>query len=114
MTEPHQPLHSAEYFGESRDYWWNRDYLELRFGRWGLGSARRVLDIGCGVGHWGRLVGSLLHPDATILGIDREPAWVTRAAEIAQERGLTPRHTYAQGLADALTFPNGSFDLVTC
>ena len=23
------PSHSAEYFGDTRDHWWNRDYLEL-------------------------------------------------------------------------------------
>src|SRR4051812_18709734 len=28
--------HSAEYFGDSRDHWWNPDYLQLLAARWGL------------------------------------------------------------------------------
>ena len=47
--------HSAEYFGDTRDYWWNADFLELMGKRLSLDRARDVLDVGCGVGHWGRL-----------------------------------------------------------
>src|SRR5262245_42198845 len=28
-TEQNRKTHSAEYFGESRDYWWNADFLAL-------------------------------------------------------------------------------------
>ncbi len=45
------PSHSAEYFGETRDHWWNIDYLELIGRRLALERARDVLDVGCGVGH---------------------------------------------------------------
>src|SRR4051812_44702072 len=40
--------------GDWRDTWWNADFLDLMARRWGLSSALRVLDVGCGVGHWGR------------------------------------------------------------
>jgi ubiquinone/menaquinone biosynthesis C-methylase UbiE len=115
MTEPRQEkLHSADYSGPERDYWWNRDYLELVAARLELGSVRSVLDVGCGVGHWGRLLASILPSDATIVGVDREPEWVERAAQSAATRGIGRRLRYVQGHAEELRFEEGSFDLVTC
>lgn len=52
--------HSAEHFGDTRDYWWNRDFLQLMAKRWKLGTVRNVLDVGCGVGHWGMLLASVM------------------------------------------------------
>ena len=43
--------HSAEYFGDTRDYWWNSDYLGLVSKRLSLNRVEKVLDVGCGVGH---------------------------------------------------------------
>lgn len=33
--------HSAEYFGEQRDFWWNHDFLQLMARRWNLPPAPR-------------------------------------------------------------------------
>jgi hypothetical protein len=44
--------HSAEYFGDTRDYWWNPDFLELMAKRLLFVRVQDVLDIGCGVSHW--------------------------------------------------------------
>ncbi|MFZ5442890.1 MAG: class I SAM-dependent methyltransferase [Myxococcota bacterium] len=108
-------LHSAEYFGDTRDFWWNRDFLELMARRWGLtDEAPRVLDVGCGVGHWARLLLSLLPPRATLVGVDREPRWVERARETAERLGLGARTTWQRGDATRLEFPDASFDVVTC
>jgi hypothetical protein len=52
--------HSAEYFGAERDLWWNRDFLELLSRRFRLGTARSLLDVGSGLGHWGALLAPLL------------------------------------------------------
>ncbi|MDP1824664.1 MAG: class I SAM-dependent methyltransferase [Archangium sp.] len=104
--------HSAEYFGEQRDFWWNHDFLELMARRWGLPEAPRILDVGCGVGHWGRLMLSLVSARATLVGIDREPKWVEEAARIAALQGLPAQ--YQQGDAAALPFEDESFDVVTC
>jgi SAM-dependent methyltransferase len=104
--------HSAAYFGPERDFWWNLDQLELIARRRGLGSARSVLDVGSGVGHWGRLMARLVAPTATITGIEREARWVEEATRRAEPYGA--RFHYQQGVAEALPFDDGTFDLVTC
>ena len=106
--------HSAEFFGPQRDHWWNRDHLALIAARFGLESVRSALDVGCGVGHWGRLVATVLPDEATITGIDREPAWVRAASELATRSSLGDRFRYQEGIAEALEFADGGFDLVTC
>jgi SAM-dependent methyltransferase len=113
-AESQERLHSAEYFGEFRDYWWNPDYLALIAARLGLNSARRVLDVGSGVGHWGRTLLPHLHASAEVVGVDREPQWVRLASQAAASRGLGGRLSYTVGDAHGLPFGDGSFDLVTC
>ena len=71
--------HSAEYFGDTRDHWWNLDFLRLMAQRWKLDAVRDVLDVGCGVGHWGMLLAAVLPELARVTGVDREPAWVDEA-----------------------------------
>jgi hypothetical protein len=44
--------HSEEYFGPYRDFWWNRDFLELMARRWQLGRYQSLLDVGCGMPAW--------------------------------------------------------------
>lgn len=109
-----QKPHSAEYFGESRNHWWNEDFLQLIGERLQLRRAKTVLDVGCGVGHWGRVLAPLLSDDARVLGVDREPRWVSEAAAKAEAVGLGERFRYQQGDATSLPFPDGTFDLVTC
>jgi SAM-dependent methyltransferase len=107
VSEPH----SAAYFGEGRDFWWNLDQLELCARRIGLrDGVRSVLDVGSGVGHWGRLLSRVLDPSATLVGVDREPRWVEEAAARAPDE----RFSYRVGAAEALPFEDASFDLVTC
>jgi SAM-dependent methyltransferase len=106
--------HSAEYFGDSRDYWWNEDFIKLMAERWRLHRVHEALDVGCGVGHWGRLLSVVLPEGARVTGVDRDPFWIEKAAERAQARGQDGRFRYLVGLADKLPFDNDSFDLVTC
>ena len=108
------PGHSAEHFGDTRDHWWNRDFLELVAKRLLLGEARDALDVGCGIGHWGMLLASVMDARVRFTGMDREPAWVEKATARARERGLGERFTYREGDAQRLPFPDDSFDLVTC
>jgi SAM-dependent methyltransferase len=113
MANVHAGLtaHSAEHFGDTRDHWWNEDYLRFLAGHWDVARVRTVLDVGCGVGHWSRLLARVLSPDVAFSGVDREVEWVTRATARA---GTDGRFTFSVGRAEALAFPSDTFDLVTC
>lgn len=110
MVEPH----SAAYLGEERDFWWSTDYLGLVVQRLGVADARSVLDVGAGVGHWGRALAPVLSPAAGVLGVEREAVWVKEATRRAGAAGLGERFRYVQGTAEALPFEDAAFDLVTC
>lgn len=106
--------HSAEYFGEYRDFWWNEDFLDLMAKRLRFERIKTALDIGCGIGHWGQLLASVLPRDAQVTGVDREDAWVAKATERAKAFGLQDRYRYQKGDATSLPYADNSFDLVTC
>ena len=109
----HRP-HSAEYFGVTRRYWWNFDFLSLMSSRWRLDSVRRALDVGCGIGHWTMVLSAFLPIEAEIDGVDREAEWVRVASEAIANAGSPPRVRFQQGEAERLPFPDESFDMVTC
>jgi SAM-dependent methyltransferase len=106
--------HSADYFGPQRDFWWNDDFVDLMARRWRLAEVRRVLDVGCGAGHWARQILPRCHPEATLLGIDREAAWIARARTISSSFPGGERMTFERSDAMALEAHGGDFDLVTC
>jgi SAM-dependent methyltransferase len=112
--QPQGRPHSAAFLGRERDFWWNLDHLELIASRLKLGGVRSVLDVGAGIGHWGILLSEVLSPDATLIGVEREAAWVKEATSRAERLGLSDRFRYEQGEAEALAFEDASFDLVTC
>src|SRR5947208_3943667 len=110
-----QAPHSAQFLqSAARDYWWNLDHIEVWARRVGLERVGSVLDVGAGVGHWGRLLSNVLAPDATVVGIDREPRWVEEATANAAEAGLAERFSYQLSTAEELPFEDESFDLATC
>ncbi len=75
---------------------------------------RDVLDVGCGVGHWGQLLANVLPSGARVQGVDRDPLWVEKAAARATAHGLADRFSYRVSVAEELPFADASFDLVTC
>ncbi len=113
-TDSRRPLHSTEYINPARSYWWNADFLALMGQRWKLSQVRRALDVGCGVGHWSAIVGGLLNPAASLIGVDREPAWAAAFRAVAAQSPLGPRRSVLVAGAEALPFPSASFDFVTC
>src|SRR3954468_22667479 len=96
--------HSAHFFRAERDFWWNLDHIEVWARRVGLADVRSVLDVGAGVGHWGRMLSHVLAPAATLVGIDREPRWVEEATRKAADAELAERFSYRQGTAEELPF----------
>lgn len=70
----------------------------------------RVLDLGCGTGIVARQVAARLGAKGKITGIDRSPDMLAVARTIAGHDGLNIE--WHEGRAEALPFPDGSFDLV--
>ncbi|MFO0855904.1 MAG: methyltransferase domain-containing protein [Phycisphaerales bacterium] len=106
--------HSAEFFNDMRDFWWNTDFLRLMAERLGLASVASMLDVGCGVGHWGRALAQVLPSNTRITGVDREEEWIRGAALRADRAGLGTRCEFVRGDAMALPFADGTFDMATC
>jgi SAM-dependent methyltransferase len=109
--------HSADQFGPQRDFWWNLDFLDLMARRWRLQEAGSLADIGCGVGHWSRLLYPHLRPPARLAAVDREPRWIAEAER--RFRGAFPQVpadllTFVQGDATRIPLPSDAFDVVTC
>lgn len=109
-----QVPHSGHYFGDQRDLWWNYDFIELMAKRWDLGSVRTVLDVGCGVGHWGFTLAPFFSPDTQVHGIDPESVWIEKATKRAQEKGIDAQFHYQVATAQKIPFEDNIFDMVTC
>lgn len=101
----------AGFSGDWRDSWWYQDYLELLAKRWKLQGTRDILDVGCGAGHWGQRLATLVD-DPAVTGVDHEAGFLELARERAQ--GRPGAFTYVEGHAESLPFDDDSFDLVTC
>jgi ubiquinone/menaquinone biosynthesis C-methylase UbiE len=111
----HEPLpHSGHYFGDQRDFWWNFDFLELMAKRWNLKHCRSVLDVGCGVGHWGLTLAPFLSSECKVEGIDPEEQWIKTAKEKANQKKTNQQFQYQVGSAEKIPFEDNSFDMVTC
>jgi SAM-dependent methyltransferase len=109
-ADPQRYVDLAGFAGTWRDLWWNRDFLDLIARRFRFERVREALDVGCGAGHWGRALLPLLPPEARLVGVDREPAFL----EMARGQVDPARSEYLVGTAEKLPFADDSFDLVTC
>jgi ubiquinone/menaquinone biosynthesis C-methylase UbiE len=117
MTEQSHGPHSFQFLNETRNDWWNTDFLQLIATRTGLSRCRDVLDVGCGLGHFGRLLAPLLAPGFSLVGVDPELAWVAGAQQRAAHfvphfAGSTM--TFRQGRVEQLPFEDHTFDAVFC
>ncbi|NNE65563.1 MAG: methyltransferase domain-containing protein [Pyrinomonadaceae bacterium] len=107
--------HSEDYFGDYRDFWWNRDFIELMAKRWDLDSRPTLLDIGCGQCHWSRLLVEYLKSPAVITAIDSDTKWAEGSYEIEEHfRSHGAEVEFKHADATALPFEEDSFDVVTC
>lgn len=107
--------HSEDYFNDYRDFWWNKDFLDLMAKRLTLKQHRLMLDVGCGQCHWSKLLAEYLGSPARVFGVDTDPKWVAEDPEIKGfflDKGID--FEVRQGDAQELPFPDNYFDIVTC
>lgn len=109
-----EALHSEQYFGDQRDFWWNRDFIELMAKRWRLHEVNMILDVGSGQGHWGMTLYPFFAKNAKLIGVEPEAQWRKIANEKANNFKLESAISYIEGAAEALPFPDNHFDMVTC
>jgi SAM-dependent methyltransferase len=91
-------------------------FVPALFGQWApmvADAARiergdRVLDIACGTGVLAREAASRTGPSGHVAGLD------PNAGMLAVARSLAPGIDWRDGAAEALPFPDGSFDVVVC
>jgi ubiquinone/menaquinone biosynthesis C-methylase UbiE len=74
-----------------------------------LRPGHQVLEVGCGTGTLAMMI-KRLHPDAAMVGLDPDPKALTRAKRKALRAGVTIQ--FDEGFADALPYPQASFDRV--
>ena len=75
-------------------------------------GARRVLDLGSGLGYSTLWLADAAGPSASVLGIDRDAQHVTEAARMAKLHGLHDRASFIAGeVADVLETLDGAVDL---
>lgn len=77
----------------------------------GIGSGRRLLDVGCGTGTLAILAARLGESGAHVSGIDPAPRQIARARAKARRAGLDI--DFRQGVIEDLPFDEASVDAVT-
>jgi ubiquinone/menaquinone biosynthesis C-methylase UbiE len=74
----------------------------------------RALDVATGTGYIARQMALRVGPTGSVTGVDEEPEAIEGARLGAQSAGLTLRTEWRVAPANALLFPDDSFDIVTC
>ena len=78
----------------------------------GVQPGERVLDVACGTGIVARLAAARVKPSGSVFALDINPAMLDIGRRLAVERGLAIE--WRLGDANALPFPEASFDVVLC
>jgi len=79
-----------------------------------IAAGERVLDVGCGSGAVTREIARRVGSTGLAVGLDRSPALLTVARELAHEARLGAHVEFHEGDALRLPFPNRSFDAAVC
>ncbi len=67
----------------------------------------RVLDVGCGTGYFTRVMADAVTPDGTAVGVDPSQEVLAHA----RRRTRLANCTFAEGIAQAIDAPDGSYDV---
>lgn len=86
------------------------DYYRRRVRELGFVGLGRVLDVGCGFGHWTAALGEV---NAEAVGVDRSADRLAIAAEVRHALALD-NVTFELGEAAALPYPDASFNGLFC
>ena len=100
--------------GDWRDSWWCDDFLAMMGKKWNLDAIQSVLDVGCGVGHWGQRLMRHLNTSTHLYGVDAEETWIEGAQKRALKLKLEKQTIYLVSHAETLPFEENSMDMVTC
>jgi SAM-dependent methyltransferase len=76
-----------------------------------LEPGERVLDVGSGAGTDSLVAALMVGPEGSVVGIDMTPEMLAKARAGAAELGLA-NVAFVEGEAEALPFPDASFDVV--
>lgn len=75
----------------------------------GVTSGQRVLDVGCGTGHFASLLADTVGPTGLVVGVDASPEMIDYAS---RKRGRAGTCVFQLGAAESLSFPSDNFDVV--
>ena len=75
----------------------------------GVKAGDRVLDVGCGPGYFVRMLAEAIGPTGSAVGIDAAPEMIDYARRKARHLSNC---RFGSGSAEALPFPDASFDVV--
>ncbi|MET3125471.1 SAM-dependent methyltransferase [Arcicella rosea] len=109
--------HSSDVLYQSRNLWWNEDFVSLLAQRWGLKDYNSMLDVGLGLGHWSRMLLKYVEPSFTFTGLDIEQKWLDESKNIFSNsfpNELSDKFKFIKADAHDIPLPSNSFDIVTC
>ncbi|MEH0157047.1 class I SAM-dependent methyltransferase [Limibacter armeniacum] len=108
--------HSENYFNDYRDHWWDKDFLDLMANRLNLHKYQKMLDVGCGLCHWSKLLVPYLQENAEVHAVDNDSKWAEANKKTASffKKKFNADFNFYQAEANKLPFPDNTFDFVTC
>jgi SAM-dependent methyltransferase len=112
--QPHQEALKQAHRGRTAAEVYDADFVPALFRRWGevvaregrIGPGDRVLDVACGTGVLAMAAHARLEGQGEVVGLDPNEEML----DVARRKG--PQVTWRCGSAEAIPFPDASFDVV--
>ncbi len=95
------------------EYAWGEDFISLLAKRWSLHNKTKILEVGCGYGHWTKRYARELPLRASITLSDISPSYLTQAKK--ELGGIKKRKfSFCAAAAQNLPFEKNYFEFITC